>query len=151
VFIDGLDVSRPDVAIRRSIMDRSGFRRMTTKDRRVNDIDNPLSSGYVPSKDEADRGAFRGLSSFRDDMRPVTTITSVVRDGNIVQVRGSVADTTDIKSVTVNGRAARSIRDSDAGWEVTIDVAAHKPVQLTASAVDVNGLAEKMPHVLRVD
>ena len=61
VFIDGLDVFRSDVAIWRSIMDGSGFRRMTTKDMRVNDIHNPLSSGYVPSRDEdSDAGRLPG-------------------------------------------------------------------------------------------
>jgi hypothetical protein len=151
VFIDGLDSFRCDVAIWRSIMDRSGFRRMTSKDMRVNDIHNPLSMGYVPSRDEADRGAFRGLSSFRDDMPPVTMMTSVVRDGNIVRIQGSVADTSDVKSVTVNGLAARSTRDGFAEWELTLDAPAGTPLTLSASSVDVNGLAEKTPHVLHVD
>jgi hypothetical protein len=151
VFIDGLDSFRCDVAIWRSIMDRSGFRRMTTKDMRVNDIHNPLSMGYVPSQDEAAHGAFRGLSSFRDDMPPVTTITRVVRDGNIVQIRGSVADTSDIKSVTVNGHAAQSTRDSFAEWEAILEAPAGTPLTLTASSIDVNGHAEQTPHILRVD
>ena len=151
VFIDGLDSFRCDVAIWRSIMDRSGFRRMTSKEMRVNDIHNPLSMGYVPSKDDADRGAFRGLSSFRDDMPPVTTMTSVVRDGNIVRIQGSVADTSDVKSVTVNGHAAQSTRDSFAEWELTLDAPAGTPLTLSASSIDVNGLAEQTPHVLHVD
>jgi hypothetical protein len=157
VFVDGLDTFRSDVAIWRSIMDRSGFRRMTTKDMRVNDIHNPLSAGLQQESagetdgDKPGRRSFGGVSSFRDDLPPVTTITSVVRDGNIVRVRGSVADTSDIKSVTVNGRAAESVRGSFAEWEATIDSPGGKPVTVSAAAVDVNGNSEKTPHVIRVD
>ena len=151
VFIDGLDVFRSDVAIWRSIMDGSGFRRMTTKDMRVNDIHNPLSSGYVPSKDEADRGVFRGVSSFRDDMPPTTVITSAVRDGNLVVVKGSTADTSDLRRVTVNGRPARSTRGSFAEWEIALDAPAGKPFEVTATSEDVHGHVEPRPHVVRVD
>lgn len=151
VFVDGLDSFRSDVAIWRSIMDGSGFRRMTSRDMRVNDIHNPLSSGYMPSEEDGGRGAFRGVSSFRDDLPPVTMITEVVRDGNVVHVRGSTADASDVRSVVVNGRPARSVRDAYAEWEAVLDAPAADPVQVSASAVDVNGHAEKTPHVLRVD
>ncbi|MGC3971099.1 MAG: G8 domain-containing protein [Pirellulales bacterium] len=149
VFIDGLDVFRSDVAIWRSIMDRSGFRRMTTKDMRVNDIHNPLSMGPPPpsegKKSYAESG-FGGVSSFKDELPPVTLITSVVRDGNLVRVRGSVADTSDIKYVKVNGRQAQSIRGSFAEWEVVVEGKAGTPVELSAFAEDVNGHVEKLPH-----
>ncbi|MFO0957392.1 MAG: G8 domain-containing protein [Isosphaeraceae bacterium] len=151
VFVDGLDSFRSDVAIWRSIMDGSGFRRMTSKDMRVNDIHNPLSLGYIPSEEDSRRGAFRGMSSFRDDMPPVTMITEAVRDGNILRVKGSVADTSDARSVTVNGKPARSVRDGFAEWEITLDAPVGKAVEVTASAIDVGGHAEKTPHVIRVD
>jgi hypothetical protein len=151
VFVDGLDVFRSDVAIWRSIMDRSGFRRMTTKEMRVNDIHNPLSMG-PPSKGEADdKGIFRGMSSFKDDRPPTTLITNAVRDGNIVRVRGSVADTSDIKYVRVNGRPARSVRGSFAEWEIAVEAPAGQAIELTAFAEDVNGNVERNPHKLRVD
>ena len=156
VFVDGLDTFRSDVAIWRSVMDGSGFRRMTTKDMRVNDIHNPLSIGledesYAGGEGRGGRRPTGGVSSFRDDLPPVTAITSVVRDGNIVWVRGSVADTTDIKGVTVNGRPARSVRGSFAEWEAVLDAPAGKPVEVSAHAVDVNGLAETTPHKLKAD
>jgi hypothetical protein len=157
VFIDGLDSFRCDVAIWRSVMDRSGFRRMTAKEMRVNDIHGPISMGVgVESEksyevEEGKRLSASSVSSFKDDLPPVTMITSAVRLGNVVQVRGSVADTSDVRSVTVNGRAARSIRSSYAEWEAMIDAPAGRPVNLTASSVDVNGLAEQTPHMLRVD
>lgn len=151
VFIDGLDVFRSDVAIWRSIMDRSGFRRMTTKDMRVNDIHNPLSSGYVPSPGDSERGAFRGMSSFRDDMPPTTLITSAVRDGNLLLVQGSTCDTSDVRRVTVNGRAARSTRGSFAEWEIALDAPAGTPVEITARSVDVRGHVEPRPHIVRLN
>src|SRR5215472_15358920 len=85
VFIDGLDSFRLDVAIWRSVMDRSGFRRMTTKDIRVNDIHNPLSMRWNDMGDDDDskgtaRRSFRGVSSFRDDLPPATIITHAIRD-----------------------------------------------------------------------
>jgi hypothetical protein len=151
VFVDGLDVFRSDVAIWRSIMDGSGFRRMTTKDMRVNDIHNPLSSGYLPSKDDSDRGVFRGVSSFRDDMPPTTVIISAVRDGNLVVVKGSTADTSDVRKVTVNGRPARSTRASFAEWEIALDAPADRPFEVAARSEDVQGHIEPRPHVLRLD
>jgi hypothetical protein len=150
VFVDGLDVFRSDVAIWRSIMDGSGFRGMTTKEMRVNDIHNPLSSGYVPSKGDVDRGYFRGLSSFRDDMPPVTVITSAVREGNLVVVKGSTADASELKRVTVNGRPARSTRGSFAEWEIALDAPAGKPFEISAQSEDVRGHVEPRPHVVRL-
>jgi hypothetical protein len=151
VFIDGLDVFRSDVAIWRSIMDRSGFRRMTTRDMRVNDIHNPLSSGYVPSRNEASAGAFRGMSSFRDDMPPTTVVTSAVREGNLVTVKGTSSDTSDVRRVTVNGRPARSTRDSFAEWEIALDAPAGRPFEIAAGAEDVHGHVEPRPHIVRLD
>lgn len=150
VFVDGLDVYRSDVAIWRSIMDRSGFRRMTTKEMRVNDIHNPLSMGmpkYTEGESESTaRRSFRGVSSFRDDLPPVTMITSVVRDGHLVQVRGSVADTSAIRHVTVNGKPARSTRDSFSEWEVSLDAVPESSLEIIATSEDVNGLVEIGPH-----
>lgn len=151
VFIDGLDVFRSDVAIWRSIMDRSGFRRMTTSDMRVNDIHNPLSSGYVPSRSEAESGAFRGMSSFRDDMPPVTIITSAVREGNLVVVKGSTADSSDVRRVTVNGHPAHSTRDSFAEWEIALDAPAGQPFEIKAGAEDVRGHVEPRPHIMKIN
>ncbi len=71
VFVDGLDVFRSDVAIWRSIMDRSGYRRITTREMRVNDIHNPLSMGLPPREEESEgRRSFGGVSSFKDELPP---------------------------------------------------------------------------------
>lgn len=162
VFVDGLDTFRSDVAIWRSIMDRSGFRRLTSKEMRVNDIHNPLSMGFPDeneyTNDNATEGPtprranrMGGVSSFRDEMPPVTIITSAVRDGNLVQVRGSVADTSDIKRVTVNDRPARSTRGAFAEWEVFLDIPAAQPVSLIAMSEDIVGHVEQTPHRVRLE
>jgi hypothetical protein len=148
VFVDGLNSFRNDVAIWRSIMDRSGFRRLNSREMRVNDIHNPISVG--PSSEEGSRGS-GGVSSFRDTMPPTTMITKVVRSGSLVQVFGSVADTSDIKKVIVNGQPAKSTRGSFAEWEITLEAAPGKPFELMAAAEDVNGLAEAASHSVRVD
>ncbi|WP_165250117.1 G8 domain-containing protein [Paludisphaera soli] len=151
VFVDGLDVFRSDVAIWRSIMDGSGFRRMTTQDMRVNDIHNPMTSGRVPTREESEKGAFRGLSSFKDDMPPTTVITSAVREGNLVRVRGSVADASDVKRVVVNGRDATSTRGSFAEWEAVLEAPSGAALDVVAGAEDVHGHVEPRPHMVKVE
>jgi hypothetical protein len=151
VFVDGLDVFRSDVAIWRSIMDRSGYRRITTKEMRVNDIHNPLSLGPIPESEGGKKASFRGMSSFLDAMPPTTMITSAVRNGNVVHVRGSVADSSDISYVKVNGQAARSTRGSFAEWEITLEAPSGEPVVISAFAEDVRGHVEPRPHKIRVE
>jgi hypothetical protein len=135
-------------------MDRSGYRRMTSKDMRVNDIHNPLSMG-PPSEDDSrlrERGAFAGVSSFRDKLPPTTMITSAVREKNIVRVMGSVADTSGIKHVLVNGHRARSTRDSFSEWEISLEVpSGGLPFEISAVSQDANGHQELVPHQIYVE
>ncbi len=124
---------------------------MTTKDMRGNDILNPLSMG-MPPKESTARGesaGYRGVSSFVDDV-PTTMITSVVRQASVVRVRGSVADTSDIRQVEVNGSAAQSTREGLAEWEVAINASEQRPIDLLAFAVDAKGLIETNPQKLRL-
>ena len=158
VFIDGLKSFRNDVAIWRSIMDRSGFRRLVSKEMRVNDIHNPLSMGLDGIKpDDADgepserrTNPFRGVSSFADTMPPVTVITSAIRDGSSIHIQGSVADSSDIKQVLVNDLPARSLRSSFAEWEMTLEAPINEPITLIAKAADVKGNVELSPHVVEL-
>ncbi len=152
VFIDGLDVYDSDVAIWRSIMDRSGYRRITTQKMRVNDIHNPLSMGMAYDADEeaSARRSYGGVSSFRDDLPPTTLVTSIVRDESLVRVQGSVADASDIQRVTVNGQPAQSTRDHFAEWEIVLPAYPDQPLTITASAEDVNGIEEVAPHTIQV-
>lgn len=148
-FVDGLNSYRNDVAIWRSIMDRSGFRRLNSREMKVNDIHNPISSGVVSSVEGGRTSG--GVSSFKDTMPPATMITKVLRSGNAVQVCGSVADTSDIKQVSVNGQPARSTRGSFAEWEIRLDLLEGKPLEIVAFAEDVKGNIETVPHKILAD
>jgi hypothetical protein len=152
VFIDGLDVFDSDVAIWRSIMDRSGYRRITTEKMRVNDIHNPLSMGmsYDEEEESSGRRSYGGVSSFRDDLPPTTLVTSVVRDDSMVRVQGSVADASDIQQVIVNGQPASSVRDHFSEWEIALPVYPDQPLTIVAAAKDVNGIEELAPHTIQV-
>ena len=83
-------------------------------------------------------------------MPPTTLITSVVRGGILLHVRGSVADSSDIKYVMVNGQRARSTCGSFAEWEITLEVS-NSRLELSAFAEDVGGLVERSPHKVLVD
>lgn len=144
VFIDGLDSFRNDVAIWRSIMDRSGFRRLNSRDMKVNDIHNPISMGPSPSEGSRSSG---GVSRFQDTVPPITMITKVVRSGSLVQVFGSVADTSDIQYVKVNGQPAQSTRGSYSEWEIVLEAPSEGiEWEISAAAEDVNGHQELTPH-----
>ena len=66
-------------------------------------------------------------------------------------LRGSVADTSDIKKVTVNGRPARSTRGGYAEWEITLEAPAGTPLDVSAGSEDVNGHVEPRAHKIRVE
>ncbi|MBY0522015.1 MAG: hypothetical protein K2R98_01365 [Gemmataceae bacterium] len=104
-----------------------------------------------PADKAESRNTSRGMSSFMDVMPPTTMITSAIREGNLIRVRGSVADASDIKKVTVNGKAARSTRGSYAEWEITLEAPPSLPFEVSAVSEDVNGHVEPRPHKIRVD
>jgi hypothetical protein len=97
------------------------------------------------------KSGFGGVSSFKDTMPPVTMITSAIRNGNLIVVRGSVADTSDIKHVTVNGQRARATRGSFAEWDITLEAQSGKRLEVSAHAEDVRGHVEKSGHKIVVD
>ncbi|TXT17229.1 MAG: G8 domain-containing protein [Planctomycetota bacterium] len=81
-----------------------------------------------------------------DDLPPSTVITSVTRTADGWLVRGSAADNGEIKQVTVNGTAARALRDNFAEWEVTLpkqDLPRRDTVEITAIARDAAGNVEQ--------
>lgn len=147
VFVDGYECFRADVGIFRSIMEGSGFRRLAMSEMRVNDIHVPVSMAAATPAEERSQG---GISSFRDDEPPVTMITRAWREGNVVRVSGSTADSSDVVSVKVNGKEAKSVRSAFAEWEVILDAAEPGPVKLSAFAEDVRGHVEPRPHVIAI-
>ncbi len=148
VFLDGYDCFRADVGIWRSIMEGSGFRRLHMSEMRVNDIHMPLG---MPSLQGERSRHHAGLSSFRDDLPPATMVTQAFLDGGLLRVQGSTADSSDIKSVMVNGKPANSIRGSFAEWEIVLDAPPEERWEVNAFAEDVVGNVELRPHFLVVD
>jgi hypothetical protein len=147
VFLDGYDCYRADVGIFRSIMEGSGFRRLSMSEMRVNDIHVPVSMLPADSPDSRSQG---GISSFRDDQPPVTMINRAIREGNVIRVSGSTADSSDVVSVKVNGKEATSTRAAFAEWEITLDGAHAAPLKISAFAEDAQGHVEPRPHVVAV-
>jgi hypothetical protein len=86
-----------------------------------------------------------------DDRPPVTLITRIgrPRNGQIV-IRGVSVDEGPVRSVQVNGRAARSLDSDFLQWESLIDVSAGGPFTVTAAAVDAAGNSEETPHRLTI-
>src|SRR5205814_10656557 len=81
-----------------------------------------------------------------DDVPPATIITSIVRNGDGMRVRGVSEDNGEIESVIVNGKNAR-LHESAAGvvdWEIQIESAR----LIEAKAKDGAGNAEVMSHRL---
>jgi hypothetical protein len=144
VFVDGYECFRTDVGIFRSIMEGSGFRRLTMTEMRVNDIHVPVAMA-VESSSPRSQG---GVSSFRDDQPPVTMITRAIRDGNVIRLSGSTADSSDVVSVKVNDKLATSVRAAFAEWEITLDAPPPGPTTISAFAQDSAGHVEPRPHVI---
>jgi hypothetical protein len=150
VFLDGLDVYRSEYGIWRSVLDRHTYKNLSFKQISNKDLHMPFSIGAPEADDEMGKEYFRGIPGFVDDMPPVTVITSVVRVGDQLRVRGTTADCSPIRGVAVNGRRAYSLQDQFAEWEVMLDGKEAGPT-LSAAAEDKFGNVEATPHLLKVD
>lgn len=84
-----------------------------------------------------------------DDLPPATVITRVIRDGKTVTVRGVASDNGAVKTVTVNGKAAKPLAPNFAEWEVVLENV-RAGAKLTAAAEDAAGNVEKTPAVVAV-
>src|SRR5262249_5080808 len=99
----------------------------------------------VVARDEKDV-PFPTLLAPVDDLPPATMITSVVRSGSKLLVRGVSQDNEEVAAVTVNDQPAAitATRCGIADWEVTR--AAPSGGALVAEARDRAGNREKLPH-----
>ncbi|MBN9118200.1 MAG: G8 domain-containing protein [Planctomycetes bacterium] len=150
VFLDGVDVFRAEYGIWRSVMDRHTYKNVSFKEIRNKDLHMPFSIGAPAEDDETGKEYFRGIPGFTDNLPPTTVVTSVVRSGSKVLVRGTTADTSAVRKVTVNGVEARATRDNFTAWEVELDAPTGK-LTVTAGATDRGGNVEKTPHVVTVE
>ena len=78
-----------------------------------------------------------------DDLPPATIITSAIREGPNLRVRGVTTDNGEVASVTVNGRPARRIESAPGvtDWEVLLPMPPDG--RITARAVDRPGNQER--------
>ncbi len=91
--------------------------------------------------------AFPQLLDPVDDLPPSTVVTSVARTNDGWLIRGSASDNGEIKEVTINGVAARAVRDNFAEWEVTLPNPGKRgSVEMTTFARDAAGNVEKQPR-----
>jgi uncharacterized protein (TIGR03067 family) len=65
-------------------------------------------------------------------------------------VRGTTSENETVKTVLVNGRAARAMAPNFAEWEITLEGVPGREVTLTAHAVDDSGNVEPRSHRLLV-
>jgi hypothetical protein len=102
---------------------------------------------YSERGSRPDPAAFPGPLAPVDDRPPVTVITGVgaLENGRLA-VRGAAADGGSVRSVRVNGKAARSVGANFSQWEAVLDGVSPGKIELTAIAEDDAGNVEKRPH-----
>jgi hypothetical protein len=145
VLLENLDIHDAEYAVWRPEYNRHAYRGL--KMTKVPDNTRYGFGGKAPNKEEDYPGPLAPV----DDLPPVTVITHVgkVVEGRMV-VRGTTSDNGTVRQVTVNGRAAKAVRENYAEWEVTLEGVERGAVKLTAGAEDAAGNVEKTPHVLVV-
>lgn len=101
---------------------------------------------------EVQNVAFPKLLDPVDDRPPITVITHVLQVGpGKIIVRGTTSDGGPMKSVTVNGHAAKARAPDFAEWEAVLDGTPPDELTLKARAEDAAGNIEKIPHTLRTE
>ncbi len=83
-----------------------------------------------------------------DDLPPATVITHVQNDGDVIHVRGTSADNSNLARVTVNGRTATLLASTFGEWKISLPLPANG--KLTAQAEDTAGNRELTPHELQL-
>ncbi len=109
-----------------------------------------IDQNFIPYK--GTRPEESDLAKLVDDQPPFTVITRAARQsGGAWLVRGTTSDNGDVKRVTVNGIAAKSLRPNYAEWEASIPGNAASSIHLKASSEDVSGNIEPKPHVIALE
>jgi RNA polymerase sigma factor (sigma-70 family) len=144
LLLDDLDIFDADYGVWRPEYSRHAYRGL-----RFTGVPAGTRYGFGGTAPNRDADYPRPLGPV-DDLAPTTVITHVLRqkDGKLL-VRGTTADDGTVKKVTVNGQAARSLRDGFAEWEAVLD-AGRLWKRVQAYAEDAAGNVEKRPHVVDV-
>jgi hypothetical protein len=141
LLIDGFDVFNAEYGVWRPVYHDHAYR-----DVRMKNVNPDLRFAF------AEAGAspldkYPGTLSPVDDLPPSTVITHVRQlPGGKLLVRGTTSDNGEVKSVSVNGRPAVSLRSDFAEWEIALD---SKPgeLKLSAHGEDRAGNVEPRPHI----
>jgi hypothetical protein len=169
VFLDGFDAFRCEYGIWRSVIDRHTWLNMSFKEMSNKDLHMPFSIGVPDVAEAREEQYFQGIPRFQDDAPPTTVVTHALRSGDEIVVRGTAADSSAIKSVTVNGRQAHSLRDNLSQWEISFavpqgtfetalgkdasqgkSIPSPKRFTITAFAEDEFGHVEPRPHMVDI-
>jgi len=139
VLVDGLDIAHCDFGLWRPRYEGHAYRNLT--------VYQTAWAFYDETGTRPDPSVFPAPLEPIDDRPPVTMMTRVepFHDGRLV-VRGSSADNGAIKSVRVNGQAARPAGPNYSQWEVDLIGLAPGPLALAAAAEDAAGNVEQNPH-----
>ncbi len=139
VLVDGLDIAHSDFGLWRPRYERHAYRKVTVYQTTwayyAETGTRPSSSGFPAPLDPI------------DDRPPVSVITRVdpIRDRQLV-VHGMTADDGTVRTVRVNGQAARALAPNYSQWEVALKGLASGPLLVVATAEDEAGNTEQNPH-----
>jgi hypothetical protein len=139
VLIDGLDCHFCEYGIWRPTYVNHAYRNV-----KLDQI--AIAPEFMPAGKRGPEAQYPKPLDPVDDLPPATVITSAVREGDQIVVRGCAVDNGVVKSVTVNGVAATATRENFSEWEARVPAAQ----KLVARADDDAGNAEKTPHEMTV-
>jgi hypothetical protein len=145
VVIDGLDVAHCQFGLWRPRPERHAYRNMNFYHTGWRAY---LVRGELPSE-----GSYPGPLDPVDDRPPFTVVTRVEHAGaGRLLVRGTSIDDGAVRSVRLNGRAARPVIADYSQWEAEVEAGpdGSGADSIVAEAVDAAGHVEPVPHRIAV-
>jgi hypothetical protein len=137
VLLDTMDIHNAEYGIWRPVYKDHFYRGL-----KFAQVPDKFYFAFVSGKPN-EESEFPDLSAFRDDQPPTSVITYVGPVKNDKRlVRGVASDNGEVKSVSVNGIAAKLLDRNFAQWEAEVPSA----TKFSASAVDAAGNVEPRPH-----
>jgi hypothetical protein len=142
VLLDNLDIHDAEYGVW-----RPEYKRHSYRDLHFDDVPADSRYGFGGRAPNADVDYPKPLEPVHD-LPPFTVVTHLRQADGKLMVRGSTTGSSAIKRVLVNGREARTLADSCAEWEVTLENPGLLEVKLAAHAEDADGNVEQTPHVM---
>ena len=120
VMVDKFDIYHAEYGMWNQNNDRHSYRGMS-----MTDI--AIDKDFQPRGKRGAESDYPSPLTPVDDLPPQTVITHVGKPANgKIVVRGTTSDCGPVKSVQVNGVAAKALRPDFAEWEVTLDASTKK-------------------------